>query len=159
MSLARMSRVVRPPARYVLRGAVGGSGRPLEGPTNRVGVGGVLNSFKRYWGKVGNPDAPAFQVVLQDILQVNPAHAQPALSYISGFQPYTRTGHLRRWTRTFMSASPRFLGRWAYVGYAQRQYMERARMTGVATRQGTTYKYPRFKVSPRAINLGGGSTD
>jgi len=94
----------------------------------------------------------------QDRVQVNPAHEQPKLIFTSGAQPLIRWGLMRRYSRTFMSASPRFMGRWAYVGFIQRHYTERARMTGVATRQGKTYIVPRVGTGPgpRGIVLGGG---
>lgn len=93
--------------------------------------------------------------VWQVFTNVNPAHEQPKLIYYSGAQPFTVGMQLRRFSRTFMAASPRFTGRWAYVGLLQRQYTERARLRGVPTRQGTTYAYPRFTTAPRAIQLGG----
>jgi hypothetical protein len=95
----------------------------------------------------------------QDRVQVNPAHEQPRLVFYSGAQPLIRWGLMRRFSRTYMSASPRFFGRWAYVGFIQRHYTERARLTGVRTRQGKTYVLPRVGTGPgpRAIVLGGGS--
>lgn len=117
----------------------------------------AVDSWKRYGnGYAGNLD-PArmpIRVWWQDILQLNPALGTPKLIAYSAAQPFIRTGHLRRFTRTFMRASGRFMGRWAYVGVQQRLYTERARMTGVPMRLGTTYAYPRFKVAPRAIHLG-----
>lgn len=88
-------------------------------------------------------------------VQINPAHEQPKLIYHSGAQPFTVGMSLRRFSRTFMSASPRFQGRWFYIGLLERQYAERARMTGMPSRQGTTYAYPRFVSAPRAVALGG----
>lgn len=164
----------RPPARFVVHDRPEGLFGWVTGKT----AGGMMNAAKSYaTSSAGNLDMrdsgtaatlPAvmptfgqrlqrtFLIVWQDLLQINPAHSQPNLIYYSGAQPFIRTGHLRRWTRTFMSAGPRFQGRVAYVGVLQRQYTDRTRMTGVPTRQGTSYRYPRYKVSPRAIPLGAG---
>jgi hypothetical protein len=172
-----MSRMLqRPPARFVVRARPESRGW-VTGKTE----GAMFNSDKSYrTSNAGNldlrdggrnsalPDVPpsfgarlarTFLIVWQDLLQINPAHSQPNLIYYSGAQPFIRTGHLRRWTRTFMSAGPRFQGRVAYVGVLERVYTERTRMTGVPTRQGTTYRYPRYKVAPRAIPLGQGGPD
>jgi hypothetical protein len=131
-----------------------------EGPTfggvsGRTG-GEMFNADKAYGGgAAGAPDNTANVYTWKDLLQINPVPEQPKLIYYSGAQPFSRWGAVRRYSRTFMSASPRFFGRWFYVGVQQRNYTERSRMTGVATRQGTTYNYPRFKVSPRSVALGG----
>jgi hypothetical protein len=147
----------RPPARMV-------HVEPQQGPLVGRQTYGAVDSAKSY----GRPEAGASagrldfragarEIVYtwQDLLQVNPAHEQPKLIWYSGAQPFVRMGAMRRWSRTFMSASPRFQGRWAYIGLLERQYTERARMTGVATRLGTTYVYPRFVTGPRAVQLGG----
>jgi hypothetical protein len=143
----------RPPAREICWPR-------LTGPSNRQNYGAV-DQAKSYGQKqAGKLDLRSVILyVWQDFLQINPVHDQPKLIFTSGFQPFIRMGSMRRWSRTFMAASPRFQGRWAYVGLQQRIYTERTRMTGVITRQGTTYKYPRFKVSPRAIQLGAGGPD
>lgn len=169
-----MSRMVqRPPARI----AVWPRPEGLSGRVVGKAAGGVVNAAKSYSTAYGGnvdirdagrnsalPDVPpsfgqrlarTFQIVWQDLLQINPAHSQPNLIYYSGAQPFIRTGHLRRWTRTFMSAGPRFQGRVAYVGVLQRQYTERTRLTGMPSRLGTTYAPPRYRVAPRAIPLGG----
>lgn len=144
-----MSRaLIRPPAaRFHVE--------PQEGPTFPVGAGGTIDSAKNY-GSSTTTQLP-IDVQWQDRLQVNPAREQPRLVFYSGAQPLIRWGLNRRYTRTFMSASPRFQGRWAYVGFIMRHYTERARMTGVATRQGVTYVMPRVGTGPgpRAIPLGG----
>lgn len=90
------------------------------------------------------------------IQQINPRPEQPKLIFNSAAQPFTVWGW-RRFNRTHMTAGPRFQGRWAAVGVIIRSYADRGRMTGVATRQGSTYVYPRFRVTPgpRAIVLGG----
>lgn len=120
-----------------------------------------VDQAKSYAGAYGGVSAVGRAIVYiwQDLLQINPAREQPKLILNSAAQPFVRTGHLRRTSRTFMSASAPFQGRWAYVGAQQRLYTERTRMTGVATRQGTTYRYPRFRVAPRAIQLGPGGPD
>lgn len=99
----------------------------------------------------------AIEYEWQDRVQVNPAHEQPKLLFSSGAQPLIRWGLNRRYSRTFMAASPRFQGRWAFVGFIQRNFAERARITGVATRKGTTYVVPRVGTGPgpRGIQLGG----
>jgi len=93
----------------------------------------------------------------QDRVQAPPVPEQPRLIYVSGAQPLVRWGLNRRYSRTYMTAAPRFQGRWAYVGFIQRHFADRARMTGVATRQGTTYMVPRVGTGPgtRGIRLGG----
>jgi hypothetical protein len=141
----------RPPAKEIVW--------PREhGLTSRQNYAAV-DSWKRYGdGYAGAPD-PAqmpIRVYWQDILQLNPVLGTPKLIAYSAAQPFIRTGHLRRFTRTFMRASTRFLGRWTYVGLQQRLYTERARMTGVTTRRGTSYAYARFRVAPREIQLGPG---
>lgn len=148
----------RPPAKEV-------SWERQQGLSGRQTFAAVDQAKNYGGGRAGSeelrPWVAKFQVVWQDILQINPAHSQPNLIYSSGAQPFIRTGHMRRWTRTFMSASPRFLGRAFYVGLIERQYTERARITGVPTRLGTTYRYPRFGVSsgPRAVQLGAGGAE
>lgn len=147
-----MALLRRPPARFVIH-------ERLEGPSNRVGAGGLTNAVKSYGGAqrgLLSPDTPEFAYLWQDRIQINPAHEQPKLIYSSGAQPLWRTTHLRRMVRTFMSAGPRFTGRWFYIGQQINQYKDRTRITGVPTRRGTTYRYPRYKVAPRTIQLGGG---
>jgi len=148
----------RPPAKMVYRA-------PQQGPLVGRQTYAAVDTAKSYGApeagrRAGSLDfrAGARQIIytIQDLLQVNPAHEQPRLIYNSGAQPFTRSLHNWRWSRTFMSASPRFVGRWAYVGQIQRAYTERARITGVSTRQGTTYSYPRFISAPRSVPLGGG---
>lgn len=152
-----MSRMlVRPPAKQVVW-------ERLKGPSDRQNFGAVDQAKNWDKGRAGSeelrPWLQRMQVVWFDMLQINPAHSQPNLIYYSGAQPFIRTGHNRRWTRTFMSASPRFFGRAFYVGLIERQYTERARITGVPTRLGTTYRYPRFRVGPRAVQLGAGGAE
>jgi len=113
-----------------------------------LGYGGEIDALGR-----------AIRYFWQDLLQINPAREQPKLILYSAAQPFVRTGHLRRFSRTYMSASMPFLGRWAYVGAQQRQYTERTRMTGLPMRRGLTYNVPRFRVAPRAIHLGPGGPD
>lgn len=142
----------RPPARFVIFPR-------LEGPSNLVGAGGQQHPVKAYGGaQTGRirPDTPDFAYLWQDRIQVNPAHEQPKLIYTSGAQPIWRTTHLRRMVRTFMSAGPRFTGRWFYIGVVLNQYKERTRITGVTTRRGVSYRYPRYRVAPRTIQLQGG---
>lgn len=129
----------------------------LEGPSN-LQTYAAIDSAKNYGG-AGEALGRAIRYFWQDILQINPAREQPKLIFNSAAQPFVRTGHLRRFSRTYMSASSPFQGRWAYVGTQQRVFAERTRMTGVATRLGTTYRYPRFRVAPRAIQLGPGGPD
>jgi hypothetical protein len=148
----------RPPAKMVHLA-------PQEGPlgglvTGKTG-GAMVNSVKAYGGaRAGNYDLrPAlahFAVVWQDFLNVRPAHEAPKLINYSAAAPLVRMAGVRRYTRTFMSASPRFRGRWFFVGYIQRHYAERARLRGIPTRQGTTYVYPKFNVPTRAVQLGPG---
>lgn len=152
-----MSRMLlRPPAKDVVW-------ERQQGLSGRQTFAAVDQSKNWDRGRAGSeelrPWLNRMQIVWQDILQINPAHSQPNLIYSSGAQPFIRTGHMRRWTRTFMSASPRFFGRAFYVGIIERQYTERARITGVPTRMGTTYRYPRFKVGPRAVQLGAGGSE
>ena len=150
--------LIRPPAKEV-------HWERTHGSTVKIQNYAAVDQVKNYEpiGRAGSeelrPWLNRLQVVWQDLLQINPAHSQPNLIYYSGAQPFIRTGHMRRWTRTYMSASPRFFGRWAYVGILERQYTERARITGVPTRQGTTYRYPRFSVGPRAVQLGRGGAE
>lgn len=154
-----MSRmVIRPPAARVHL-------EPQQGPLVGRQTYGAVDQAKSYGSpfmgrQSGKPSftegGREFQTTWQDFLQINPAREQPRLDFTSGRQPFYRSGHLRRFVRTFMAASPKFRGRWAYVGYIQRQYAERTRMTGVPTRQGTTYRYPRFQIPTREIPLGGG---
>ena len=144
-----MSRmVIRPPAaRFHVE--------PQHGPSDLQNYAAVDQA--KFYGSPamgaqgGAPDfrfgATEIRYHIQDLLQINPAREQPRLDYTSGRQPFFRSLHNWRWSRTFMSASPRFGGRWAYVGYIQNAYAERARITGVATRRGTTYRYQ----TPRSI--------
>lgn len=153
-----MSRMLnRPPAKEVVwERQQGLSGRQTFAAVDQVKnyepIGRAGSEELRPWLR-------RMQIVWFDMLQINPAHSQPNLIYSSGAQPFIRTGHNRRWTRTFMSASPRFQGRAFYVGLIERQYTERARISGVPTRQGTTYRYPRFRVGPRAVQLGAGGAE
>jgi len=123
---------------------------------------GAVDQFKAYGGAQGGKVAfgalgQAFRIWWQDRVQVNPVHEQPKLIFYSGAQPLIRWGTMRRFTRTFMSASPRFQGRWAYVGYIQRHYAERPRLTGNISRLGRTYRLqpPSTGPGPRTIQLGG----
>jgi hypothetical protein len=150
-----MSRMlVRPPASFLSRREAGALDQPLP----RGGRGDV-DSAKAWGGRsAGSVDArqPAmYDTYWIDTLQVNPAHDQPKLIYYSGGQPIVRWG-FRRFVRTRMSASPRFFGRWVYVGLIQNQFVARGRLRGVPTRQGTSYAYPAFQVAPRNVQLGGG---
>jgi hypothetical protein len=126
----------------------------LAGPSNLQHYAAVDSDrgaeLRRGSDTVQHPE----EIAWQDLLQLQPVKEQPKLVLYSAAQPFIRTGHMRRWTRTFMSASGRFLGRWAYIGIQQRLYTERTRMTGVPMRTGLTYQVPRFKVAPRAIQLG-----
>jgi hypothetical protein len=122
---------------------------------------GALASPKAYGGRqAGSVDlrGTPFEYRWQDPVQVNPAHEQPRLIFYSGAQPFSRWGQLRRWTRTFMAASPRFQGRWAYVGFIQRHYAERARLTGNPSAMRASYVYPQFFQGPRTIQLGPGGS-
>lgn len=120
---------------------------------------GAVDQTKRFGRAQGGveDDRSVIQYTWQDRVQVPPAHEQPRIPFASGGQPLVRWGLMRRFSRTYMAASPRFQGRWFYVGYIQRFYADRARLTGVATRQGTTYVLPRMGTGPgpRAIRLGG----
>lgn len=121
---------------------------------------GAVDQTKKFgFAQAGSTDERTnIQYTWQDRVQVPPAHEQPKLIFSSGAQPLIRWGLMRRFSRTYMAASPRFQGRWAYVGFIQRHFTERARITGVATRQGQTYVQPRMGtgLGPRAIQLGGG---
>lgn len=147
-----ITRLQRPPARIVPR-------ERLQGPSNRQSFGAVDQhkdaSFHR--GDLSGIQLPV-TIGTPYIQQINPVPEVPKLINYSAAQPVTIWGW-RRYTRTHMSAGPRFLGRWVAVGAIIRAYTERGRMTGVATRQGVTYSVPRYKVSPgtRTIPLGGGS--
>ena len=144
-----MNRLTRPPARFVYMPPQEGIFQRVTGKTAGAAAIPAADNY-------GPSQTTQFhmQTTRMDIQQINPAHEQPKLVYYSGAQPFIRWG-VRKFTRTFMSSSPRFGGRWFYVGITQRQYTERSRMTGVTTRQGTSYTYPRFKTSPRTIPLGG----
>ncbi len=154
-----MSRMLRrPPAKEI-------SWPRLEGPSDLQHYAAV-DSAKNF----GGPSVAAYggaveelkrriAYIWQDLLQINPAHEQPKLILYSAAQPFIRTGHMRRMSRTYMTASSPFLGRWAYVGAQQRQFVDRTRMTGVPMRTGVTYRVPRFRVAPRAIQLGPGGPD
>lgn len=172
-----MSRMLRrPPAKNVMLGSPQGPltasvaapnerfAPPGDYPTPARDLGrqtyGAVDQTKRFgFAQAGSIDGRSqIEYLWQDRVQVNPAHEQPKLIFTSGAQPLIRWGLMRRYSRTFMAASPRFMGRWAYVGFIQRHYTERARMTGVATRQGTTYIVPRVGTGPgpRAVVLGNG---
>lgn len=139
----------RPPAREIVWPR-------LAGPSDIQHYAGV-DQAKSYRGaSAGSVDVrQVIRFFWQDLLQINPVREQPRLLLSSAAQPIVRTGHNRRFSRTYMSASPRFFGRWAFVGTVQRQYTERTRISGFPMRTGTTYTYPRFKVSPRTIALSG----
>lgn len=147
----------RPPAKMV-------HVEPQQGPLVGRQHFGAVDQAKSYGapeagrqgGKLDLRPGPVRQIeyIWQHFTQVNPAHEQPKLIFYSGAQPFTVGMQLRRFSRTRMTASPRFEGRWAYVGFLERQYTERGRMTGVPTRQGTTYAYPRFVTAPRVVQLG-----
>ncbi|HYR17886.1 MAG TPA: hypothetical protein VEQ15_00245 [Myxococcales bacterium] len=148
----------RPPAKEV-------HVEPQQGPLVGRQTYAAVDSAKSYGApeagrQAGSidlrPEAREIEYVWQLFQQMNPAHEQPRLDFTSGRQPFTVGMQLRRFSRTRMTASPRFLGRWAYVGQIQRAYAERARITGVATRRGTTYAYPRFVTAPRTVTLGSG---
>ena len=121
---------------------------------------GAVDQTKKFGGaQAGAEDHRTnIQYTWQDRVQVPPAHEQPRIPFNSGGQPLVRWGLMRRFSRTYMTASPRFQGRWFYVGYIQRFYADRARITGVATRQGKTYVLGRMGTGPgpRAIQLGPG---
>jgi hypothetical protein len=143
-----MSRmVIRPPAaRFHLTHQQG----PLVGRQTY----GAVDQSKMFGGaQGGNVDTTGrqFQTTWQDRIQVNPAHEQPRLIFYSGAQPFIRWGLMRRFVRTFMAASPRFQGRWAYIGLLERQYTERARMSGNIAMRRPTYVYPRFQTGPRIV--------
>ena len=149
-----MASLRRPRAIFVHTASPEGLSGRVTGRT----AGAAMNATKSYTGGAAGAYSPpdlsrTITYTWRDLLLINPAHEQPKLIYYSGAQPFSRWGAVRRYSRTFMTAGGRFLGRWAYIGVQQRNYTERARMTGVATRQGTTYSYPRFKVSPRTIRL------
>lgn len=148
------SLIRRPPARMVIRA-------PLAGPSNRQNYGAVDSARAQGGAVAGNtatwpdPRAEDYPVHWDDLQQINPAHEQPKLIFYSGAGPFTRWGH-RRFVRTLMSASPRFMGRWAFVGAIQAAFVERGRMTGLPGRSGfarRSYTYPRFQTAPRTIEL------
>lgn len=159
----------RPPAKMIDLGSQPG---PLTAQQTSPGVAqarvpwrdlarqtyGAVAQLKAFGGGQGGVEfSEPFSYVWQDRVQVNPAHEQPKLIFNSGAQPLIRWGLNRRYVMTHMTASPRFRGRWAYVGFILRQYTERPRITGVATRRGTTYILPRVGTGPgpRGIPLGG----
>lgn len=146
----------RPAARFVIHPRPEGASGRVTGKT----AGAIVTGEHAYGGAQRGVVDPTstFHTTYLDFLQLNPAHEQPKLIFNSGAQPIIRWG-VRRFVRTYMSAGPRFLGRYAYVGVLIRTYTERTRMTGVVTRQGTTYRYPRPRVGPRVIQLGGGGPD
>ena len=140
----------KPPARFIAYPR-------REGQSELIRGGGQLfDASKKYGGAIlGNP-RPAIANFLYrwiDTIQINAAHEQPKLVWNSGAQPIIRWGY-RRFVRTFMAVSPRFYGRWFFAGTQVNQFVMRGRMTGVTTRQGTTYLTPRFQTGPRAIPLG-----
>lgn len=146
-----MSRLIRQaPARFEVR-------ERLQGPSNRQTFGAVdqHRDASRTRGDGVGISLPA-TITTPYVQQINPRPEQPRLIFSSGAQPFTVWGW-RRFNRTHMTAGPRFTGRVAVVGAIIREYAERGRMTGVATRQGTTYIVPRGRVGPgtRAIPLGG----
>lgn len=120
-------------------------------------AGGQLFDASKKYGQAmlgkPRPGLRSFLYAWLDSIQINPAHEQPKLVFNSGAQPIIRWGY-RRIVRTFMAAGPRFYGRWFFAGVIQNQFVARGRMTGVNTRQGTTYLAPRFQTGPRAIPLG-----
>jgi len=125
-----------------------------KGPTTQLQNYGAVDQ-KQNVGPTSTTQR-GLMVWILDLLQINPALEQPRLEISSARQPFIRTHHNARFVRTFMTASPRFQGRWIYVGYIQRQYAERTRITGVPTRLGQTYSYrPAKLVPPRVVELGG----
>ena len=140
----------RPPARFSVHPR-------LQGNSNRVSFG-IVDSARNAEESRGDGLTimrPA-TITTPYIQQINPRPEQPKLIFSSGAQPFT-VWSWRRFNRTHMTAGPRFQGRFIAAGAILRQYTERGRMTGVATRQGTTYQYRRAQVGPgpRAIILGG----
>lgn len=169
-----MSRmVIRPPAARVhllpQQGPLTASsplpfgGPPGDIPTPARDLGrqtfGAVDTSKSYGGRMrGQTDegtTPQFQTVWQDRIQVNPATEQPRLIFYSGAQPFIRWGAVRRYVRTFMAASARFQGRWAYVGFVQRNYTERARLSGNISAARRTYVLQRPSSGPRSVQLNG----
>lgn len=146
-----MSKLVRgAPARFVTYPR-------LQGPSNRQTYAAVDQARD-----AGNHrgDLTGIQqrrlVTTPYVLQINPRPEQPKLINSSAAQPVTIWGW-RRFDRVHMTAGPRFLGRWAAVGAIIRSYADRGRMTGVSTRQGTTYQYTRPSTGSgtRIIQLSG----
>jgi hypothetical protein len=141
----------KPPARFVAYPR-------NEGQTQRIkGGGGQLFDASKRYGSAAlgsqRPELPSFVYRWLDTIQINAAPEQPRLVFNSAAQPIIRWGY-RRMVRTLMAAAPRFYGRWFYAGTQVNQFVARGRMTGVTTRQGTTYLAPRFQTGPRAIPLG-----
>jgi hypothetical protein len=134
----------RPPAREVHT-------EPQQGPTFAKQTFGAVDQAKSF-GASSTTQFP-WETTWLDTLQINPAHEQPRLDFTSARQPFIRWG-VRHYSRTFMSASPRFFGRWAYIGQIQRAYTERSRITGVTPNRGLSYALPRFTSGPRTIQLG-----
>lgn len=118
---------------------------------------GAVDTVKSFGGRMrGQEDratTPPFQTVWQDRIQINPVTEQPRLIFYSGAQPFIRWGAVRRYVRTFMTASARFQGRWAYVGFIQRNYAERARLSGNISAARRTYILQRPSSGPRSVNL------
>ena len=142
----------KPPARFFVSPDPEGTSQLVKGKTG----GAVMDSRKRYVESKGGTTTPGgrpFLYKILDLVQINPAHEQPRLVFNSGGQPIIRWG-FRRYSRTFMTAGPRFYGRWFYLGQQMNQFVARPRITGVPTRLGTTYSVPPFIAGPRAIQLG-----
>lgn len=139
----------------------GGPPGDLATPARDLGrqTFGAVDASKSYGGRVrGQIDkatTPPFQTVWQDRIQVNPVSEQPRLIFYSGAQPFIRWGAVRRYVRTFMTASARFQGRWAYVGFIQRRYTERPRLTGNPSAARATYVLQRPSSGPRSVMLNG----
>jgi hypothetical protein len=145
--------VRRPPARFFLYDEPEGLSGRVSGATG----GSVVDQAKVYGGAKGGSvahDLPVFAHVTSDFIQLNPAHEQPRLIFNSGAQPIIRWG-FRRFVRTFMTAGPRFYGRWFYSGLQMNQFVQRGRVTGIPGRLGTSYYTPRFQSGPRVVVLGG----
>ncbi len=139
----------KPPARFIAYPRSEGHSQLIRG-----GGGQLFDASKKYGGGMLGKQLPiAFLYRWLDTIQINAANEQPKLVWNSGAQPIIRWGY-RRIVRTFMAAGPRFYGRWVFAGTIRNQFVARGRMTGVPTRQGTTYASPRFQTGPRAIPLG-----
>lgn len=142
------SLIKRPPARFQVD-------ERLTGPSNLQKYGAVDSDRSPGLYRGSSTTQLPMDHHWDDMLQVNAAHEQPKLIFNSGAAPFIRWGH-RRWVRTFMTASPRFGGRWAFIGTITRAFADRGRMTGMPGRSSfarQTYTYPRFTTKPRTIAL------